>query len=148
MSGRLKLHLRANERLFINGAVVRVDRKVSLELLNDVVFLLESHVMQQDEATTPLRQLYFVVQSMLIDPRPDNPCRELYAQMHRMMVETIENADLRDGLCDIDRLVTRDKLFDALKRIRPLFPLEGAREGRLMADETPLPTFAAARSML
>ena len=32
----LKISLRAGERLFLNGAVLRVDRKTQIELLNDV----------------------------------------------------------------------------------------------------------------
>ena len=41
----MRLYLRPGEKLYINGAVIRVDRKVSIELLNDVTFLLENHVM-------------------------------------------------------------------------------------------------------
>ena len=64
----MNITLSAGERLFINGAVIRIDRKATIELLNDVTFLLENHVMQADEATTPLRQIYFAVQIMLMDP--------------------------------------------------------------------------------
>jgi flagellar protein FlbT len=42
-----------------------LDRKATIELLNDAAFLLETPVIQASEATTPLRQLYFVVQMML-----------------------------------------------------------------------------------
>ena len=74
----MNITLRAGERLFINGAVIRVDRKATIELLNDVTFLLENHVMQADQATTPLRQVYFAVQVMLMDPSAKaaaRPCR-------------------------------------------------------------------------
>ena len=64
----MNITLRAGEKLYINGAVIRVDRKATIELLNDVTFLLENHVMQADQATTPLRQIYFAVQVMLMDP--------------------------------------------------------------------------------
>ena len=64
----MHISLRSGEKIYRNGAVVRVDRKVSIELLNDVTFLLEAHVMQPQDTNTPLRQLYFVVQTMLIDP--------------------------------------------------------------------------------
>ena len=64
----MQISLRAGSKLYLNGAVIKVDRKVNIELMNDVVFLLESHVLQPDEATTPLRQLYFVVQTILMDP--------------------------------------------------------------------------------
>ena len=50
----MNITLRAGEKLYINGAVIRVDRKATIELLNDVTFLLENHVMQADQATTPL----------------------------------------------------------------------------------------------
>ena len=62
------IHLKRGEKLYVNGAVLRVDRRTSLEFLNDVTFLLENHVMQAEEAVTPERQLYFVVQSMIMDP--------------------------------------------------------------------------------
>ena len=65
----MHLTLRAGERLFLNGAVLRTDRKVSLELLNDATFLLENHVLQVEDTTTPLRQLYFAAQAMLMDPQ-------------------------------------------------------------------------------
>ena len=64
----MNITLRAGERLFINGAVIRIDRKASIELLNEVTFLLENHVMQAEEATTLIRQIYFAVQIMLMDP--------------------------------------------------------------------------------
>ncbi len=44
----MNITLRAGERFFINGAVIRIDRKASIELLNDVTFLLENHVMQAE----------------------------------------------------------------------------------------------------
>ncbi len=64
----MNITLRAGERFFINGAVIRIDRKASIELLNEVTFLLENHVMQAEEATTLVRQIYFAVQIMLMDP--------------------------------------------------------------------------------
>ena len=68
MKSTLRISLKAGERIFINGAVLRVDRKVALEFLNDVTFLLENHVLQPEGATTPLRQLYFIAQMILINP--------------------------------------------------------------------------------
>jgi flagellar protein FlaF len=41
--------------------VLRADRKVSIEILNDATFLLEAHVMKVEDASTPLRQLYFII---------------------------------------------------------------------------------------
>ncbi|MGD9713710.1 MAG: flagellar biosynthesis repressor FlbT [Thermomicrobiales bacterium] len=137
MNGRLKLHLKANERLFINGAVIKVDRKVAVELLNDVVFLLESHVMQEEQATTPLRQLYFVVQSMLIEPRTQTLARQLYEQQHNMLILTFKSQDVLEGLVEVRGMIDRGKPFDALKRIRTLFAVEDEILGKDAASASP-----------
>ena len=124
MNGRLKIHLKANERIFVNGAELKVDRKVALELLNDVVFLLEGHVMQQEQATTPLRQLYFVVQAMLMEPKTIALARQIYQQTHRSLILAVKNQDVLEGLVEVRGLIDRDKAFEALKRIRSLFAIE------------------------
>ena len=77
MSKILKLRLKPGERLFVNGAVMQVDRRVSLSFLNNVNFLLEAYVIQPEEVTTPLREIYFVIQSMLIDPTTREEQKEL-----------------------------------------------------------------------
>jgi len=134
VNGRLKLHLKANERLYINGAVIRVDRKVAIELMNDVVFLLESHVMQQEDATTPLRQLYFVIQSMLIEPQAGALARQLYEEQHKGLLAVYRNQDVLEGLVAVKQNIERGKVFEALKRIRALFPVEDDVMGKAPAD--------------
>ena len=74
--------MRAGERIYVNGAVLRVDRKVALELVNDVMFLLEGQVMQAADATTALRQLYFIVQLMLMSPTMSRKPRRVYREQH------------------------------------------------------------------
>jgi flagellar biosynthesis repressor protein FlbT len=122
----LKVSLRAGERIFINGAVMRVDRKTSIELLNDVTFLLESHVMQAEDATTPLRQLYFIVQMMLIDPANAGSAREAFTRTYALLLSAFSNPGMRDGLMDVADLVERDRPYDALKFLRGLIPTEDA----------------------
>ena len=65
MSAPMRISLRAGERIYINGAVLRAERKLTFELLNNASFLLENHIIQAEEATTPLRQLYFALQAAL-----------------------------------------------------------------------------------
>jgi flagellar biosynthesis repressor protein FlbT len=124
MTGNLKLHLKPNERIFINGGVLKVDRKVAIEFLNDVVFLMEGHIIQEEEATTPLKQLYFVVQSMLMDPKTRDLARQIYEQSHKMLIATFKDQDVLEGLVAVKQMIERDRAFDALKKIRALFPIE------------------------
>ena len=120
----MNISLRADERIYINGAVLRVDRKVSLELLNDVTFLLESHVMQAAEATTPLRQIYFVVQIMLMDPTAAASATPLARSLIESALGAYRAPDLTGGLRSIDASLLRGRNFEALKALRALFPLE------------------------
>ena len=120
----MKVSLRPGERIFINGAVLRVDRKVSVEFLNDVTFLLENHVMQAEEATTPLRQLYFIVQTMAIDPSSIAMSREMFEKSHRLMLAAFSNLEIRDGLMAVAALARESRYYEALKTLRGLFELE------------------------
>lgn len=124
MTSSFKIHLRPNERIYINGAVVRVDRRVSLEFLNNVTFLLETHVMQEADATSPIRQLYFVVQSMIIDPATAPLAQKLFVSSMLVLRKTVTDAAILNGLDEVELLVGSGRSFDALKAIRGLIPLE------------------------
>lgn len=124
MTNTLKISLKPNEKIYINGAVIRVDRKVTIELMNDVQFLLESHVIQADQASTPLRQLYFIVQIMLINPVGAAEARDMFRRSLPMLIASFENQDICNRLKQIDRMVGEDEIYEALKAIRALYPLE------------------------
>jgi flagellar protein FlbT len=122
----MHISLKAGEKIYVNGAVLRPDRRVSIEFLNDVTFLLESHVMQPEQATTPLRQLYFVVQTMLIDPASVAEAMRLYKPLQQSLGEAASDAAVRAGLAAADRMVEARRPFEALKIIRTLIPLADA----------------------
>lgn len=124
MKPSLRIFLRPGEKVFLNGAVLRADRKVSLEVLNDVSFLLESHVIQADQTTTPLKQLYFIIQAILIDPANAADARDLYRASHALMCVTLTNPEIQAGLETVEALMREERTFEALKVIRQLFRVE------------------------
>ena len=124
MTNTLKISLKPNEKIYVNGAVIRVDRKVTIELMNDVQFLLEGHVIQADQASTPLRQLYFIVQVMLINPAGADDAREMFRRSLPLLIASFEDAEICSALKQIDRMVGEDHIYEALKAIRALYPLE------------------------
>lgn len=124
MSSKLRIQLKANERVLVNGGMIKVDRKVAIEFLNDVAFLLEAHIIEPHVATTPLERLYVIVQSMLVDPPSQAIALQEYLRAHRALMSSIRNQDLLEGLCDAKRFVEGGRPFDALKKIRSLFELE------------------------
>lgn len=125
MKAKMRFSLKAGERIFINGAVLTVSQKVTLSLLNEARFLLESHVLQVNEATTPMRQLYFVVQSLLINPQEAGKVIGAFRKLHDALVQGAADDEAKDTLRKVGDLVEADRTFDALKLIRTLFePIE------------------------
>jgi flagellar protein FlbT len=120
----MNITLRAGERLFINGAVIRIDRKASIELLNEVTFLLENHVMQAEEATTLVRQIYFSVQIMLMDPTAAGSAAPLARSLIESALQAYRAPELSTGLRSVDLSLIRGRNFEALKALRGLFVLE------------------------
>jgi flagellar protein FlbT len=124
MKNTLKISLKANEKIYINGAVVSVDRKTTIELLNETQFLLESHVMQPEQASTPLRQLYFILQIMLMNPGNADQARGMFRRSLPLLLDSFRNEHILSSLKHIDRLVAEGHVYDALKTIRGLYSLE------------------------
>jgi flagellar biosynthesis repressor protein FlbT len=80
--------------------------------------------MQVTDATTPLRQLYFVVQLMLMSPHDIEEAKAVYRQQHAGLLAVAENAEILDGLEQIYNLVESKRYYEALRKVRALFEVE------------------------
>ncbi len=143
MKNTLKITLKPGEKIYVNGAVIRTDRKVSLEFMNDVQFLLENHVMQPEAAVTPLRQLYFIVQIMLISPQEADDARSMFRKSLPRLIDSFSSDAIKADLKQIDQLVAEGQVYEAMKMLRGLFPREDAILGA-----TPLPVRRAPEPQL
>ena len=130
----MHITLRPGEKLYLNGAVLRADRKVSIELMNEATFLLEAHVMHADKAKTPVRQLYFIVQMMLMAPNDTKAAQSLFGEMLGRMRDAYEDPTVRGALDQAEKLVSGARYFDALKVLRGSF----GRDDELMGAATEL----------
>jgi len=135
VSKHLRIVLRAGERIFLNGAVIKADRKVGLELMNDVVFLLEQHVMKAEETTSPLRQLYFMIQIMLMDPSLHMKARTMASESIASQLGLFSDPDILTGLRQVEQHLTSDRPLDALKKIRSLIAVEDRILGKAVPAE-------------
>src|SRR5882724_4591173 len=123
MRAPMRISLRAGERVYINGAVLRAERKLTFELLNNASFLLENHIIQAEEATTPLRQLYFALQTLLIEPGSET-AKSAYVFMFTATQATFSTTDVVVGLRLVGRLADAGRIYEALKTLRSLFAVE------------------------
>jgi flagellar protein FlbT len=120
----LHISLRPGERIYVNGAVLQVDRKVSIAFLNDVTFLLEQHVLQPSDTHSPLRQLYFIIQTVLIDPANGQDATAMFDRSYASLLDVFTNEKICVGLAEVRESFVRGRPFDALKVLRSLFPIE------------------------
>jgi flagellar protein FlbT len=85
-----------------------VDRKVALEFLNDVTFpAWKTMCLQPEQATTPLRQLYFIVQMMLINPEGAEQAMGMFRKSVVMLLTCFKNEEVLTELKHIDGMVTQ-----------------------------------------
>jgi flagellar protein FlbT len=114
----MNISLKRGEKIFLNGAVIRVDRKVSIELMNDVCFLLENHIIQPDKANSPLKQLYVAIQTILMTPRDSSKSLFVSLEMIRNFLLITKDKEIIDCLIEVKDHLEANKPFDALKSLR------------------------------
>ena len=119
----MNISLRRGERIFVNGAVIRVDRKVCFEFLNDVTFLLEHHIIQPEHATSPLKQLYLAIQTILIAPSDGDISLMIRLRLIKSFLSITDDKKLIYSLLQVKSHLESDRTFDALKLLRSIFQL-------------------------
>ena len=122
----LKIDLKPGEKFVLNGAVVSVGRDGrSLLLQNEAVLLREKDVMQEEEANTPVRRIYFVIMLMYIDPA-NIPT---YAERYQGLVNDLTKVsaampELQLELIKLIQEVAAGNYYPALRQCRKLFEIE------------------------
>jgi len=122
----LKLKLAPHESFIVNGAVlVNGDFRTSLIVRNFVHVMREKAVLREADANTPTRRLYFVIQTMLMQPPPPSAAvlrtyEELLAELRGAYVrsESLETLD------HVASLVEKGDYYKALASLQPLISYE------------------------
>lgn len=122
----MKLTLKDGERVFINGAVMQAEGKVTIQILNEADFLLENYVMQEVDATTPIRRLYYLTQAMLITPTSKATLLERFNVDLAAIKSSYIHIQEAKKLEIVDKFVQNGQVFDALKSLKKLFVIDDA----------------------
>lgn len=130
MSTTTRVTLRPGERIFINGAVIRSDGRASFDILNDVPFLREHEIMHAQQTVTPLRQLYYILQTMVMEPNGVELARSVYQDTMRFLPMAFGNSAVLAGLDTIREQVAAGAPIEALRTLQGLIPIEDEILGR------------------
>lgn len=120
VSSKMNISLRRGERLFINGAVIRVNRKVCIELLNDVTFLLEHHIIQPEEAVNPIQQLYIAIQTILMAPAEREKSLLISLDLLKSIQLLSGDNFVISSMKEVQIYLEMNKPLEALKSLRSL----------------------------
>ena len=122
----LKLKLAAHEQLVVNGAVmVNGDYRTTLLIRNFSHILREKDVLQQGQADTPTKLLYFQVQAMLLaQPPTPSALQDEYARQLARLRLAYTDPDHLDVLDEVDRLVGDGDHYKALRQLQSLIAVE------------------------
>ena len=121
----LKIDLKPGEKFVINGAVVSVGRDGrSLLLQNEAVLLREKDIMQEEEANTPARRIYFVIMLMYIDPANASAYLEKFTALAGDFASAAVLPEVQKILSGIETDISSGNFYHALRQCRKLFAIE------------------------
>ena len=126
----LKLSLKPGERFVLNGAVVQNgDRRGVLVLQNRASVLREKDIMQEEDASSPARRIYFPVMMMYLDePGADRFYEEFAKRMNEFM-GVIRNPEVLTDCVTTSKHVMAREYYKALMVCRKLIEYEDERIG-------------------
>ena len=131
----LKLSLKPGEKFVLNGAVVQNgDRRGVLVLQNKASVLREKDIMQQEEANSPARRIYFPVMMMYLDESGAQTYYHEFAQRLTEFMGAISNPKVLMDCVDISKLCLSGEYYKALMLCRRLIEYEDERLGNVRSS--------------
>lgn len=119
----LRLILKPNERIIIDGAVLRNGSSTAnIFVENKVPVLRQKDIMLEVDATTPCKRLYLVVQLMYIGNGLTDELSELYWQLARDIIEAAPS--MKNLISSISQSIVESSYYQALKLAKSLISSE------------------------
>ena len=128
----LKLSLKPGEKFVLNGAVVQNgDRRSVLVLQNKASVLREKDIMQQEEANTPARRIYFPVMMMYLDEANADRYYDEFVRRLTEFMNVISNPDILADCVNISKHCMSREYYKALMLCRKIMDYEDERLGNV-----------------
>lgn len=131
----LKLSLKPNEKLILNGAVIaNADRRTTLIVHNKASILREKDILKEEEVNTPAKRIYFPVMLMYMDGFQNRYYEEFALRMTEFM-GAISTPEAIANCVEISKYVMDKNFYKALVNCRKLIKFESERMGMLNNDD-------------
>ena len=119
----LKVELKPGERFILGDSVItNDDQRTRLFIEGTTPILREKDILRFDEADTPCKKIYLVVQMMYLAPDPSQH-HEMYFDLVKQVLEAAPST--RTYIDDINSKILTGEMYKALKAARKLIEYEG-----------------------
>ena len=118
----LVIDLKPGEKILIGTAVITNDaQRTRLHIAGDAPILREKDVMKEEEANTPCKKVYFLIQCMYLARNP-----KIYFDKYFELIREIQDAAPSTALrfMAINDKILDDAYYKALKEARELIKYE------------------------
>lgn len=120
----LKIELKPFEKISLGpvaSVITNSDQRTTLYILGDVPILREKDVMEEQDANTPCKKIYFLIQSMYMAPALD-----IYLDRYFAQVQDIQKAAPSTTVFfrKINEMIKEGAYYKALKAARQLIKHE------------------------
>lgn len=116
----LKITLKPNERMVVNGCVIRnSDRRHVLIIENRADVVRGEDLLGEDAPATPVKEAYFLIQTALIQPDLRSV---LVPKIQERLVDiaTIYTVTMVDGVFEAANCIAVSDFYKAMAALRPL----------------------------
>ena len=121
----LKVRLKPSEKVVINGAVITTgENGATLVLHNKAALLRAKDIMQESDANTPAKRVYFMIMLMYLDPQNKADYMDRYMGFMMDLMTTTSLPELKKSLALIHVDVGENEFYRALKTCRAVMKLE------------------------
>lgn len=124
----LKLSLKPDERIVINGTVIaNGDRRATLIVHNKASILREKDIMQEEEAVTPAKRIYFAVMLMYMEDSNIDTYHDEFALRMTEFMNAISTPEAIELCIKMSREVMNNNFYKALMAGKKLVEFEASR---------------------
>lgn len=124
----LKLSLKPDEKIVINGTVIaNGDRRSTLIVHNKASILREKDIMQEDEATTPAKRIYFAVMLMYMQDSKIDQYHDEFALRMTEFMNVISSPEAIELCITMSREVMNNNYYKALMAGKKLVAFEAPK---------------------
>jgi flagellar protein FlbT len=119
----LRLTLKPNERILINGCVVRnADRRQMIVIENQADIVREADLLKEDEERTPVKEVYFI-QTALLEPTTR---KKLVSIIQRKLgaLAPVFHDEMAGHIFEAAAHVSSTDFYKAMRTLRPLIEYE------------------------